>query len=114
MNDKLKTLELENSKLNVFIGKWHTTGDIYGDEGEVIGKVDATDTYEWIAGKYAMMHSIESQMGEVKIHGIEMLGYNCERRAYFVSFFDNQGSVGWEELRLEGDKWIWSGENVRE
>jgi hypothetical protein len=112
MNAKLKELELENFKLDVFIGKWRTTGDIYGNDGEVIGRVDATDTYEWIDGKYAVMHSIESQMGEVKIHGIEMIGYDSERRAYFVSFFDNQGSVGWEELRMEGEKWIWFGKNV--
>lgn len=112
MSDKLKTLERENSRLNVFIGKWHTTGDIFGNEGEVVGKVDAIDKYEWVDGKYAVMHSIESQMGEDMIHGIEMIGYASERRAYFVSFFDNQGSVGWEELRLEGENWIWFGEDV--
>lgn len=46
MNDKQKSQqELENRKLKVFIGKWHTTGDIYDKQGEVIGKADAIDTY---------------------------------------------------------------------
>lgn len=113
MSDKLKSQqELENKKLNVFIGKWHTTGDIYGKNGEVIGKVDAIDTYAWLPGEYAVVHYIDSQMGNINIHGVEIIGYDPARDAYFVPFFDNQASVGWEELRLEGETWVWHGENV--
>jgi hypothetical protein len=113
MDNKLKSKqELENKKLNVFIGKWHTTGDIYGKKGEVAGKVNAVDTYTWLPGEYAMIHYADSQMGDIKIHGIEIIGYDPERQAYFGPFFDNQGSVGSEELRLEDETWIWHGENV--
>jgi hypothetical protein len=113
MNNKVKSRQdQENRKLNVFIGKWHTTGDIYGKLGEITGHVDAIDTYAWLPGEYAIIHYIDSLMGDVKVHGIEIIGYNMERQAYFVPFFDNQGSVGSEELRLEDETWIWSGENV--
>jgi len=45
MNDELMSQQkLGNEKLNVFIGKWHTTGDIYGKNGNVVGKVNAFDT----------------------------------------------------------------------
>lgn len=113
MSDKFKSQqELENKKLNVFIGKWHTTGDIYGKDGEVIGKVDAIDTYDWLPGQYAMIHYADSQMSNIKIHGIEIIGYDPARQTYFGPFFDNQGSVGSEELRLDGETWTWYGENV--
>lgn len=59
-----------------------------------------------------MVHYADSQMGDFKIHGIEIIGYDPIRQAYFGLFFDNQGSVGSEELRLVGDTWIWYGENV--
>lgn len=46
MSDQLKAQQgIENAKLNIFVGKWQTTGDIYGKDGKVIGKVDAIDTY---------------------------------------------------------------------
>ena len=102
----------ENEKLNVFLGKWHTLGNIYDQKGNVTGKVDAIDTYEWLPGEYAMIHYADSKMGEIKIKGIEIIGYNPAREAYFGPFFDDQGSAGWEEITLEDGTWIWKGENV--
>jgi hypothetical protein len=102
----------ENRKLKVFLGEWHTVGNIYDHEGKVIGKVDAVDTYEWLPGEYAMIHYADSRMGELQIKGVEILGYDPVRKAYFGPFFDNQGSAGWEEISLDGDTWTWKGENV--
>lgn len=101
----------ENKKLEVFIGRWQTSGEIY-EAGKVTGRVDAIDTYEWLHGEYAMIHYADSSMGEQKVHGIEIIGYDPSREAYFAPFFDDQGSVGWEEIRLEEDRWTWRGENV--
>jgi hypothetical protein len=113
MNDELISQQkLENAKLNIFIGKWHTIGNIYGKNGNVVGKVDAIDTYAWLPGEYAMIHYIDSQMGDIKTHGVEIIGYDPARQAYFTPFFDNQGSIGSEELRLEDETWVWYGENV--
>jgi hypothetical protein len=112
MKDLTQEQTSENKKLDVFLGKWHTQGNIYDEKGKVIGKVEAIDTYEWLPGKYAMIHYANSKMGEMQIEGIEIIGYDPVRKAYFGPFFDNQGSAGWEEIKLEGDTWIWNGENV--
>ena len=112
MKDSQQDQAIENKKLHVFLGRWHTLGDIYDAEGNVTGKVDAIDTYEWLPGEYAMIHYIKSKMGETQIEGIEIIGYNPDRKKYFAPFYDNQGSAGWEELEVEGDAWTWHGENV--
>jgi len=109
--DLITEQQRENKKLEVFAGKWHTLGEIY-DAGQVTGKVNAIDTYEWLPGGYAMIHYADSSMGELKMHGIEIIGYDPSREAYFAPFFDDQGSVGWEEIRLKDNRWSWNGENV--
>ena len=101
----------QNKKLEVFLGKWHTAGDIYEDN-QVTGTVDATDTYEWLPGQYAMIHYADSNMGKLIIHGIEIIGYDPSRKAYYGPFFDDQGSAGWEEIKFENNTWIWNGVNV--
>lgn len=112
MKDLSHNQAQENEKLNVFLGKWHTLGNIYDQKRNVTGKVDAIDTYEWLPGEYAMIHYADSKMGEIEIKGIEIIGYNLAREAYFGPFFDDQGSAGWEEITLEDGTWTWKGENV--
>lgn len=112
MTDLIQEQANENKKLNVFLGEWHTQGDIYDKNGNTTGKVDATDTYKWLPGEYAMIHYANSKMGDIQIQGIEIIGYDPARKGYFGPFFDNQGSAGWEEIKLEGNTWIWNGENV--
>lgn len=110
-NDLIAKQQQENKKLEVFAGKWQTLGEIY-DAGQVTGKVNAIDTYEWLPGSYAMIHYADSSMGELKIHGTEIIGYDPSREAYYAPFFDDQGSVGWEEIRQKDNCWTWNGENV--
>lgn len=101
-----------NKRLSVFLGTWHTSGDLYDDDGAVAGKIDAVDRYEWLPGNYALIHYADSRMGEEKIHGVEIIGYDPVREHYFGPFFDDHGSVGAEQIRNDGDTWIWQGENV--
>lgn len=102
----------QNKKLDVFIGKWHTKGEIFDIHGAVVGKVDAIDTYEWLPGQYAMIHYADSNMGDDKIHAIEIIGYDPARKAYFGPFFDDHGGAGQEEISTDGKTWTWYGENV--
>ena len=110
-NDVVAEQLKQNKKLEVFLGKWHTVGEIYEDD-RITGKVDAIDFYEWLGGQYAMIHRADSKMGDLKIQGIEIIGYDPSRKAYFAPFYDDQGSAGWEEIRFENNTWIWNGENV--
>lgn len=46
MKDLCKIWARENEKLNVFLDKWHTLENIYDQNGNLSGKVDAVDTYD--------------------------------------------------------------------
>jgi Protein of unknown function (DUF1579) len=100
----------ENARLNVFVGRWHTTGAVVA--GPPAATIDAIDTYEWLPGGYALIHHADSTVGEDHIRAIEIIGYDPARRAYFGPFFDDQGGAGWEEIRVDGATWTWRGEHV--
>lgn len=102
MKDLAQEQTRKNRKLDVFLGRSHTQGNIYDAKGKVTEKVDAVDTYEWLSGKYAMIHYINTKIGETQLEGTEIIGHDPLRKAYFGPFFDNQGSVGWEEIKREG------------
>ena len=60
MKDIICKQQNENTKLNVFLGKGRTLGDIFDETGNITGKVDATDTYEWLPGEYPGAPAITS------------------------------------------------------
>ncbi len=107
MNDSAAQ-KSKNALLNVFVGTWHTQGEVAGTGV----KIDAIDTYEWLPGEYALIHYADSSVGSDKIHAIEILGYDPARGSYFCPFFDDQGGAGFEEVTENGDIWTWHGRGV--
>jgi hypothetical protein len=102
----------ETRRLEVFVGKWNTEGVVVTNVDTSDNKIVATDTYEWLPGKYSIIHYADSSVGGEKINAIEIIGYDPSRKAYFGPFFDSQGGAGWEEITFEGNTWTWRGENV--
>jgi hypothetical protein len=103
---------LEQKKLGVFLGRWHTTGELAATASTPASKVDSIDTYEWYPGEFFLIHHADASVGDDAIHSLEIIGYDSARQCYLASFFDSTGGSGVEELRLEGKKWIWRGSNV--
>jgi hypothetical protein len=100
----------ESELLDVFVGKWHTTGEVVAPKPVL--KIDVIDTYEWLPGDYCLMHAADGLIGNDKIHSIEIIGYDASRKMYFAPFFDDQGGAGWEEIQVEDNVWTWHGKNV--
>jgi hypothetical protein len=100
----------ENEPLSALVGTWKTVGEVVG--GDNPAAIEATDTYKWQPGGFCIVHYVDSRIGHEEIKGVELIGWDESRRAFFVPFFDSQGSVGFEELRVDGEKWTWQGENV--
>lgn len=112
LSGQAASLQAAIKRLQIFIGKWKTTGQILDKTGASVGQINATDTYEWLPGNYAVIHYADSNMGGEKIHGVEIIGYDPSRKTYFGPFFDNQGSAGSEEITNEANNWTWQGQNV--
>jgi hypothetical protein len=102
----------EQKALGVFLGRWHTTGDVAATASTPAVKVDSIDTYEWYAGEYFLVHEADSKVGDDRIKSLEVIGYDAEQQRHFASFFDSTGGSGVEELRRNGNTWTWLGSNV--
>jgi hypothetical protein len=102
----------EQEKLGVFLGSWHTTGDVAATTTTPAVKVDSIDTYEWYAGEFFLVHSADSKMGDDVIKTLEIIGYDAKRHCYLATFFDSTGGYGTEELRVANNTWTWRGSNV--
>lgn len=102
----------EQRKLGVFLGRWHTTGEVAATASTPAASVDSIDTYEWYPGEFFLVHHADAKVGDDAIKSIEIMGYDPERQCYFAPFFDSTGGFGTEEIRLDGNTWTWRGSNV--
>jgi hypothetical protein len=102
----------EHKKLNVFLGRWHTTGEISATASTLAAKVDAIDLYERYPGEFFLVHHADGKVGDDTIKSIEIMCYDPERKSYFAYFFDSTGGYGQENVRLDGNTWMWRGSNI--
>jgi hypothetical protein len=102
----------KHRELGVFVGRWHTIGDVAASASTPAAKVDSIDTYEWYPGEFFLIHHADSKVGEDRIHSLEVIGFDPAQQRYLASFFDSTGGSGIEELRRDGATWTWRGSNV--
>jgi hypothetical protein len=99
--------------LDAFVGKWKTEGQIkespFGPSGKLVG----TDTYEWLAGGFFLIHRVDVCMGDQKNESIEMIGYDASSNTYPMHSFDSQGNSIAMQARIKGDTWTFTGESMR-
>lgn len=102
----------EHKKLSVFIGKWHTTGEVAATLSTPAARVNFTDTYRWYPGEFFLVHDAEGTVGDEYSYSLEIIGYDAEQACYVATFFDSSGGSGTETIQLEGNTWTWRGSNV--
>ena len=102
----------EHRRLGVFLGTWHTTGEVAATASAPAARVDAIDRYEWYPGEFFLVHHADGRVGDEAIKSMEIMGYDPERQCYVAPFFDSSGGFGTEEIRVAGNTWTWRGSNV--
>lgn len=103
---------IEHQKLSIFIGKWHTTGEVAATASTPATRVNFTDTYRWYPGEFFLVHDAAGTVGEEHSHSLEIIGYDAERGCYLATFFDSTGGHGTETIHHEGNTWTWRGSDV--
>jgi len=103
----------EYDRLAVFIGKWITEGHTVASAGAASVKITASDVYEWAPGGLFILHTAYGRIGDVAVGGIEIIGYDPEKKAYRTHFFDSEGNASTQELSFDEGRWQWLGSNVR-
>jgi Protein of unknown function (DUF1579) len=102
----------EYARLEVFIGKWINEGETVAKPDAPGSKIVTSDVYEWIPGRFAVLHTAYGRLRDLDVGGVEILGYDAESGEYTSHFFDSQGHVTVDELIHDDGKWIWRGERI--
>ena len=94
-------------RLEALVGRWRTEGwtiDPAGGEGD---RIEATDTYERLPGG-ALLHLVDARVGDQKVEGAEIIGFDPQRGNYSTRYFGTDGPAAYEaRLREEDGKTVW-------
>jgi hypothetical protein len=97
-----------HERLAVLIGKWKTDGRTREMPGAPAMAVDAVDTYEWLPGGFGLLHVVDAGMGDEKVEGAEVIGYDADRDAYVTLYVGSDGTTSYEaNLAEEGEGLTW-------
>lgn len=102
----------EHRALDVFIGRWINQGRTTGSDAASVD-IATSDVYEWAPGGFFVLHSAYGRIGDVDVGGIEVIGYDQERRTYRSDFFDSHGNIATSELTERDGIWTWHREGTR-
>jgi lactoylglutathione lyase len=101
--------EGEDDRLSLLVGRWRTTGTTraIGDAPAV--EIDAWDTYSWLPGGCALLHEVDAQVGEQRVEGAEIIGYDPQRGCYSSQYFGSDGPTSYTATMEQVDgSWVWS------
>jgi hypothetical protein len=105
-----RTPELD--RLNIFIGKWMNEGYVVETAQSPSTKITTSDVYEWLPGKFFVLHTAYGRIGSMDVGGMEVLGYDLSSKKYFSRFYDSSGNVHEANLTADGDNWTWKGKTT--
>ncbi len=98
--------------LNIFIGKWMNEGYTVETTKTPSIKITTSDIYEWLPGKFFVLHTAYGRIGNTDVGGVETLGYDSITNEYFSRFFDSGGNIHEASLTADGDSWTWKGKTT--
>jgi Protein of unknown function (DUF1579) len=104
-----RTVGAEHKRLAALIGTWRTEGRTKEAAGAAPARIDAVDTYEWLPGGWALLHRVDARVGDQKVEGAEIIGYDPERATYLTQYFGSDGPAAYEATLSEQDgALVWS------
>jgi catechol 2,3-dioxygenase-like lactoylglutathione lyase family enzyme len=89
-------------RLEALIGRWKTEGRTTEASAVPAGRIDAIDTYERLPGG-ALLHLVDAKVGDQKVAGAEIIGYDPARGSYLTQYFGSDGPNAYEASLVEDD-----------
>lgn len=101
-----------HERLGVFIGKWINEGHMVDTHGQKGVAILTSDVYEWMPGRFFVLHTAYGRIGDLDVGGTEILAYDPATKAYSSLFFDSGGNIHRATLTVDGDSWTWKGDTT--
>jgi hypothetical protein len=71
-------------------------------------RIDAVDIYRWLPGRFAVLHTVDAKVGDSKVEGAEIIGWDPARDVYVTQYFGSDGPNSYEAtLEEQADKRLW-------
>jgi hypothetical protein len=103
-----QTWRERNEALGALVGRWHTQGWTREEAGTPSERIDAIDMYEWLPGGAALLHIVDATVGEKRVEGAEIIGYDPDRGHYASLYFGTDGPTAYEaDLTETDDALVW-------
>jgi Protein of unknown function (DUF1579) len=77
----------EIQRLHLFVGTWNAEGKTQASADAPAVKVTGVDTYEWMAGKFFLVHRANGQIGNEELNVLEFIGYDPSSEMYTCHSF---------------------------
>ena len=103
----------EIQRLHLFVGTWSTEGETYASTDAPAVKVTGVDTYEWMAGKFFLVHHANGHMGDEELNAIEFISYDPSSQTYTCHSFDHRGNADLFQATLRDHTWTIEGKSSR-
>jgi uncharacterized protein DUF1579 len=98
----------EQERLTVLVGRWTTKGRTRPTADATAATIRATDTYEWLPGRFALLHTVDARVGDEHVEGAEIIGWHPARRLYLTQYFGSDGPNAYEaELDTDEGALVW-------
>jgi hypothetical protein len=76
-----------HERLEALTGTWKTQDWTRAQSGAPAARVDAVDTYSWLPGRFALLHRVDAHVGDQKVEGAEIIGYDPALGSYVTQYF---------------------------
>jgi hypothetical protein len=98
--------EPEHKRLEVLVGRWRTTGQTDPSVGGA--EIDAVDTYEWLPGGCGLLHTVDGRVGDQRVEGAEVIGYDAKRGTYVTLYVGTDGPSSYKaHLAEQAGELVW-------
>jgi hypothetical protein len=100
----------EVKKLGYFVGAWKSEGEIKQNPFMPAGKMTGTSKCEWFPGAFHVVCHDEGKGPTGPVHGLGILAYNTEDKAYTYSGIDSSGFSTMAKGSVDGNTWTYTSE----
>lgn len=104
---------IAQKRLEPFVGRWETRGQVLPDASGAAAEIVGTDTYEWMPGRFFLLHRVDVRIGGERVEALEVIGWDLESGTYFMHSFDSQGNTGTMHASVRDGTWTFEGDTER-
>ena len=98
----------ELRRLEALVGTWRTEGWTREASGAPAMRIDAVDTYEWLPGGFGLLHIVDAKVGDERVEGAEIIGYDPALASFRTQYFGSDGPSAYEaSLEEEYGALVW-------